>query len=261
MAVTLPIADKITTESDRQTGEKETNNHQRRRLARQKILVAATQTFARRGYFAVSMRDIAKQAGVSLGLTYHYFDSKEHLLRAMIEYTTDAWIQGFLRHMTSRSFFSLREFLVEYLMFMRSFIQKDHPDAFRFYMKHIHQDNMPHLDFLFERVSQIQPYFNQQIQAAFERGEIRNDLDADDVAFMVETISSRIQEAFYSEYLGMDLGLASAGEAEVREKVNDILHLFLGGLAGSENKRKKTAAAAADGEKNINQLNQGRRSR
>lgn len=44
------------------------------------ILNAALDLFQERGYDATTMRAIADRAGVSLGSSYHYFPSKEHLV-------------------------------------------------------------------------------------------------------------------------------------------------------------------------------------
>lgn len=50
-----------------------------------KILEAAFQLMATNGYEATSISQIAIKAGVSKGLMYNYFDSKEELLRALVE--------------------------------------------------------------------------------------------------------------------------------------------------------------------------------
>ena len=50
-----------------------------------KILEAAFQLMARNGYDATSISQIASQAGVSKGLMYNYFDSKEDLLKALLD--------------------------------------------------------------------------------------------------------------------------------------------------------------------------------
>src|ERR671920_2372972 len=44
---------------------------------RERILEAALRLFAERGYEATTMRDVAREAGASLGLAYRYFASKE----------------------------------------------------------------------------------------------------------------------------------------------------------------------------------------
>ena len=56
-----------------------------REESRQRILDAALRLFARYGYAATSVRRIAEEAGIAQGLLYNYFDSKEALLRSMLE--------------------------------------------------------------------------------------------------------------------------------------------------------------------------------
>jgi AcrR family transcriptional regulator len=53
---------------------------------RLQILDAALTVFAEKGYRGTSIKDIAAAAGMSQGLMYHYFKSKEELLRATVEY-------------------------------------------------------------------------------------------------------------------------------------------------------------------------------
>ena len=47
---------------------------------RERILIAAERLFADRGYNGVSVRDIASEAQVSLGMIRYHFESKENLL-------------------------------------------------------------------------------------------------------------------------------------------------------------------------------------
>lgn len=50
-----------------------------------RLLEGALRVFAKHGYHASSMSEIAKEAGVSKGLAYHYFSSKEDLLVSLAE--------------------------------------------------------------------------------------------------------------------------------------------------------------------------------
>lgn len=52
-----------------------------------KILEAAFKLMARNGYESTSISQIASEAGVSKGLMYNYFDSKEDLLKSLINKT------------------------------------------------------------------------------------------------------------------------------------------------------------------------------
>jgi TetR/AcrR family transcriptional regulator, fatty acid metabolism regulator protein len=50
---------------------------------RRLILDAAIRVFARRGFHACRVSDVADEAGVAYGLVYHYFDSKEEILNTL----------------------------------------------------------------------------------------------------------------------------------------------------------------------------------
>jgi AcrR family transcriptional regulator len=50
---------------------------------RRLLLDAAVRVFARKGYHASRVGDIAEEAGVAHGLLYHYFDSKDEVLEAV----------------------------------------------------------------------------------------------------------------------------------------------------------------------------------
>jgi TetR/AcrR family transcriptional regulator, fatty acid metabolism regulator protein len=52
---------------------------------RERILAAAEQIFARHGFFAARVSEIAKQAGVADGTIYLYFKSKDDLLISLFE--------------------------------------------------------------------------------------------------------------------------------------------------------------------------------
>jgi TetR/AcrR family fatty acid metabolism transcriptional regulator len=55
---------------------------------RRQILDAAIKVFARRGFHATRVSDIADEAGVAYGLVYHYFDSKDQMLNELF---TERW--------------------------------------------------------------------------------------------------------------------------------------------------------------------------
>ena len=52
---------------------------------RRQILDAAIRVFARQGFHACRVSDIAREAGVAYGLVYHYFDTKEQVLNELFE--------------------------------------------------------------------------------------------------------------------------------------------------------------------------------
>ena len=56
-----------------------------REKSREKILAAALELFANKGYDATSIDSIAKKAGISKGLIYNYFESKKSILLAIFK--------------------------------------------------------------------------------------------------------------------------------------------------------------------------------
>jgi len=63
-----------------------------RELKHEKILRAATEVFANKGYFEARMTDVAKQAEVADGTLYLYFEGKEHLLLSIFDDVLDRFI-------------------------------------------------------------------------------------------------------------------------------------------------------------------------
>jgi AcrR family transcriptional regulator len=62
------------------------------RPARQATIVdAARREFVERGFAAVSIRDIAQRAGMSVSALYHYYPGKQDLLLAILDEGADAY--------------------------------------------------------------------------------------------------------------------------------------------------------------------------
>lgn len=67
-----------------------TVNQEMRERSRERILAAALEVFAERGYEAASISEITTRAGVSRGLVAYYFASKDRLAAELL----DRWLDG-----------------------------------------------------------------------------------------------------------------------------------------------------------------------
>jgi len=56
---------------------------------REQILIAAAHCFRERGFHGSSIKNICEEAGLSLGLLYHYFQNKEEIISVIIERELD----------------------------------------------------------------------------------------------------------------------------------------------------------------------------
>ncbi|HYL44723.1 MAG TPA: TetR/AcrR family transcriptional regulator [Ktedonobacteraceae bacterium] len=52
---------------------------------REQIIEAAMRVFSQKGFTRATNKDIAREAGITAGLIYHYFENKEAVLKAIIE--------------------------------------------------------------------------------------------------------------------------------------------------------------------------------
>lgn len=56
---------------------------------REALLSISLRLFSEKGFHATSVRDIAREAGITEGLIYHYFQSKESLLKAIVTHALE----------------------------------------------------------------------------------------------------------------------------------------------------------------------------
>ncbi|MDQ0230653.1 TetR/AcrR family transcriptional regulator [Metabacillus malikii] len=71
----------------------ENKNLEIRDARKEQILSAAAKVFARRGMVAAKISDIAKEAQLSHGLVYHYFESKEQIFVTLVKKASDKSIE------------------------------------------------------------------------------------------------------------------------------------------------------------------------
>jgi AcrR family transcriptional regulator len=67
------------------TARNRLTNQERLALTRERLLAAAATVFARHGYHAASVEEVANEAGYSTGAVYHHFKGKEDLFLALFE--------------------------------------------------------------------------------------------------------------------------------------------------------------------------------
>ncbi|MCK6257392.1 TetR/AcrR family transcriptional regulator [Fictibacillus sp. KIGAM418] len=68
-------------------------NERIRQLSKQKIRAAAMELFTKKGYYATTINEVVKQAGISKGLLYNYYKGKEELLSEMVEHRINEVIE------------------------------------------------------------------------------------------------------------------------------------------------------------------------
>jgi AcrR family transcriptional regulator len=151
----------------------EESNERIREEQRSKILEAAKRVFAIKGP-AATMDDVAAEAGVSHGLAYRYFDSKQAILRALVEQAIRTPAAELERIQdTSRTPGERLEAFIE--QFVES--RRHHPELFQLLDQVLLADAMPE-DFrvlIHERGKALQWLLRQLIVEGQKTGEVAAD--------------------------------------------------------------------------------------
>jgi AcrR family transcriptional regulator len=150
--------------------------------SRKRILETATDLFAEKGYSSTSVREIVAKAGVSKPVLYYYFQSKEGLFYAILEWATDVQ-RGLLEEIFTASGTVLDRFIYLYNRINEGI--KEYQSLYRMIHSLIYgpPQGAPEYDF---------PKFQRDMFEAVKRiyadglasGEV-NPADADEVAFLV----------------------------------------------------------------------------
>ena len=134
---------------------------------------AAVRAFAKKGYHACRVSDIAEEAGVAYGLVYHYFRSKEEVLEAIFRET---WGQMLARvREVEESDQPAREKLRRVAAVILRTWRRD-PDLVRVLVREVTRGEQ--LQRQVEEIGQAFDALRRIIADGQEAGELRADVDA-----------------------------------------------------------------------------------
>jgi AcrR family transcriptional regulator len=113
-----------------------------RKQKKQLIMDAALELFAEKGYHATSMSQVAKKAGISKGLAYNYFESKQEILDEILKTGFDSIYSHFdlnhdgvltrdeFEHFIRKSIHVISENRRFYKLYSAVIMQSDMTDSF-----------------------------------------------------------------------------------------------------------------------------------
>ncbi len=183
------------------------------------LLDAAVRVFARKGYHAARVGDIAEEAGVAYGLLYHYFDSKEDVLRSVFRETWRALIE------TIKSVEAGGDSAPEQLrkvaeILLRSW-RRD-PDLVRVLVLEVTRSQ--HLEGEMDEIVESFAAIQEIVERGQTDGSMRPDLDA--------RLASYVFFGAVEEFLtGWVLGRLPDSEEDVARAERTLVEIVTGGLA------------------------------
>jgi AcrR family transcriptional regulator len=185
---------------------------------RRHLLDAAVRVFARKGFHATRVGDIAEEAGVAHGLLYHYFESKDQVLEAVFHENwsvliariasveeTDEPAADQLRHIAT--------------IVLRTWLHL--PDVVRVVIREFGRS--PELAERLGELTQPIDAIERVIARGIERGEFRKDVDP---RFAAAVVYGSIDELLTAWVLGR----LPSGEEDVAVAEQTLLEVTLLGL-------------------------------
>ena len=185
---------------------------------RRLILDAAVRVFARQGYDASRVGDVAKEAGVAYGLVYHYFGSKEAVLEAVFREGWGRLLAAVaLAEDTGQTAPDQLELVVKIVL--RTW--RDDPDLVRLLVREITRS--PHITDELDEIGQAFSSLQRIIVRGQAEGTFRADLDPQIAAWM---LYGGLEEVLTGWVLGQLPDTAAAVAAAERE----LTATLVGGL-------------------------------
>jgi TetR/AcrR family transcriptional regulator, fatty acid metabolism regulator protein len=185
---------------------------------RRQILDAAVRVFARKGFHASRVGDIAEEAGVAHGLLYHYFESKDQVLEAVFH---ENWSLLLLR---IASVEETDEPAADQLRHVAAIILRTWlhlPDVVRVVIREFGRS--PELAERIGELAQPIEVIQRIIERGVERGEFRANIDS--------RVAATVVYGGIDELLtGWVLGRLPAGEEDVAAAERTFFEVTLDGL-------------------------------
>ena len=198
-----------------------TARSQAARDKRRHILDAAVRVFARRGFHAFRVSDIADEAGVAYGLVYHYFTSKDEVLDTVF---LERWnvLLDVIREADAADDLSARDKLARIATFILDSYAHD-PDVMKVIIVEVtraaNSFGRTHLD----KIREAYGLIGDIVAKAQARGEFRSDVTPE---FAALAFYGAIEQVL----TGWIFALLPAGETEIAQAKAYVVQTVCEGL-------------------------------
>ena len=186
---------------------------------RRLILDAAVRVFARKGFHAARVGDVAEEAGVAHGLLYHYFPSKDEVLATIFRENWGALVSRF-REVAGSDGPATEKLRGIAKILLRSWVHD--PALVTVMIREVARS--PHLQTQVEEIGEGFRVLQGVVEEGLANGEFRPELDA---RFATWIFYGGLEELL----TGWVLGELPHGEEDVARAEETVIAVVCGGLA------------------------------
>lgn len=193
----------------------------------EKIVVAAIKEFAYKGFENGNIGEIAKNAGVSKGSMYQYFESKKELYGFLIDKSFDKTLQ--YAKVIDYDHVSIYEYFIEGFKVGWTFMQKDH-DLFLF-LQGVGVEGIRYNKEALTKFMVSSHEFNKRmIEINKKNGFIRADIDTETVAIFTESVIARLKLKMLEFAKNNNKDFCNTTYEEYKTLIEDTVELLKTGM-------------------------------
>jgi AcrR family transcriptional regulator len=208
---------------------------------RKRIFAIAAEEFARRGFYAANVSDLAQRAGIAKGAVYLYFESKLDLYKETLRAGATLLEEAF-EHVLEES----DELPVRLrLLYARAqvAIEAD-PHLWRMYCDLVNTSDPDLVLMANEMEAASARFYERLVQDGRARGEVRTDLSVPVLAYLLDNAFVQFFAASVSGYQAERLRMfwpeAEDAAAALARHMDEVLQFLTAGLAVHEADRQET---------------------
>ena len=186
---------------------------------RRQILAAAVKVFAKKGFHASRVGDVAEEAGIAYGLVYHYFQSKEDLLETIFR-TTWTEMLARVREVEAAGVPASEAVRQVTALLLRTW-RRD-PDLVRVLVREVTRNQ--HVQQEIEEITEAMETLEGIIRRGQESGEFRGELDP--------KLAAAVFYGALEEILsGWVLGQLPDRDEDIARAERNVVSVLIGGFA------------------------------
>lgn len=193
---------------------------------RLRILDTATKVFAEKGFVGANINIIAREAGVSIGAMYNYFDTKEDLFLTVVDHLHDFLEQGLVSTVNEEEgFYAAIETMV------RAAVEGavTHREKTNLYLN----TTAEHIEGLSERLSRKMEgvtirFYRSLAERAVASGELAPGTDITMLSFIIDNQIVALQRAYATRYHEARMKLFLDGETDPERVIPRVMKALRG---------------------------------
>lgn len=195
---------------------------------KQRIIDAAVEEFNLHGYVGASTNNIVKNAEISKGSLFNYFENKENLFKYLFKYNIEMLLGNFQKNRNKLEKSTLIE---AYKLFISANIEffTENPTVFKFLAKAMTTSPEPIRTEFQKKKREIQSFVVNSVIQNADKLSFRDNIDKEKIAFMILTLLDTLSNRYIEKYSG-DVEILKQDSENRDKEIEEYIDLIKYGI-------------------------------